>query len=79
MHILVQKWGNSLAFRIPRTFAQEADISQGTTVDLGIQKGRLVITPVRMVISLKDLLAKVSQSNIHREENFGTKQGLENW
>lgn len=79
MHILVQKWGNSLAFRIPRTFAQEADISQGTTVDLGIQKGRLVITPVRMVISLKDLLAKVSQSNIHREEDFGANQGLENW
>lgn len=79
MHILVQKWGNSLAFRIPRVFAHEADITQGSTVDLGIQKGRLVITPVRQKIALKDLLAKVTRSNIHSEEDFGSNQGLETW
>lgn len=79
MHILVQKWGNSLAFRIPRTFAHEAKISQGSTVDLGIQKGRLVITPIRQKIILKDLVAKVTRSNIHGEEDFGSNQGLENW
>ncbi len=79
MHILVQKWGNSLAFRIPRAFAHEADISQGTTVDLGIHKGCLVITPVKKGISLKDLLAKVSVSNIHSENDFGVSKGLETW
>jgi len=47
MHVQVQKWGNSLAFRIPRVFAKEADISQGTTVDLGIQEGNLIVTPFK--------------------------------
>jgi len=78
MHVQVQKWGNSLAFRIPRSFAREADISQGSTVNLGIKKGRLVITPLRKKLSLKSLLMKVTESNIHREEDFGANQGLEN-
>lgn len=79
MHVQVQKWGNSLAFRIPRTFAHETDIAQGTTVDLGIKDGNLVITPLRKRNSLKDLLAKVNTSNIHHEKSFGANQGLENW
>jgi len=77
MHVQVQKWGNSLAFRIPRVFAKEADISQGTTVDLGIQEGNLIVTPFKKKVSLNDLLTKVTESNIHREEDFGGRQGLE--
>ena len=79
MHVQVQKWGNSLAFRIPRSFAHEVDIAQGETVDLGIKSGHLIVTPLRKGNSLKNLLAKVNQSNIHHEEDFGTNQGLENW
>ncbi len=79
MHILVQKWGNSLAFRIPRAFAHEADICQGATVDLGIHEGCLIVTPVRKKLALKDLLAKVSPANIHHEEDTGVRQGSEVW
>jgi antitoxin component of MazEF toxin-antitoxin module len=46
-------------------------------VDLGVQKGRLIITPVRAKDSLKDLLAKVTRLNIHNEEDFGASQGSE--
>ena len=77
MHVQVQKWGNSLAFRIPSAFAEEAAISQGTTVDLGLQRGRLIITPIRKKNSLEELLARVNRSNIHQEEDFGQNQGLE--
>ncbi len=77
MHIQVQKWGNSLAFRIPRSFAREAELNHGSTVDLGIKNGHLIITPVRKRIVLKNLLTKVTKSNIHREENFGDSQGME--
>jgi antitoxin MazE len=79
MHVQVQKWGNSLAFRIPRAFVRETDISQGTTVDLGIKNGNLIVTPLRKKISLKNILTQVNQSNIHHEVDFGPNQGLENW
>ena len=77
MHVQVQKWGNSLAFRIPRTFAKEAHINQGTTVDLEIKEGNLIVSPLKKKYSLDDLLAKVTESNIHREVDFGPAQGLE--
>ena len=79
MHVQIQKWGNSLAFRIPRTFAKEADIRQGTTVDLGIKDGHLIVSPLKKKYSLKTLLMKVTKSNIHREVDFGFSQGLENF
>ena len=79
MHIQVQKWGNSLAFRIPRSFACEAAITQGTTVDLGIHDGCLTLSPVKAKVSLKDLLTKVTPTNIHHEADFGIKDGLETW
>ena len=77
MHIQIQKWGNSLAFRIPRALAQEADIRQGTTVDLGVKEGHIIITPLKRKYSLKSLLTKITKSNVHREINFGSSQGLE--
>ena len=77
MHIQIQKWGNSLAFRIPRSFAKEININQGTTVDLEIKEGNLIVTPLKKKIVLKDLLMKMTESNIHREVDFGTSQGQE--
>ncbi len=77
MHVQIQKWGNSLAFRIPRAFAKEANISQGTTVDIGVKEGNLIIASLKKKTSLKDLLAKITDSNIHREVDFGISQGLE--
>jgi len=46
MRIRVQKWGNSLALRIPKPFAEEAQVKQGTAVDLSLADGKLVATPV---------------------------------
>ena len=34
MRLRVQKWGNSLALRIPKPFAQEARVKQGSVVNL---------------------------------------------
>jgi antitoxin MazE len=78
MHIKIQKWGNSLACRIPHAFARKADIAQGVTVDMDIRGGTLIISPVRNEFSLEDMLAGVSPSNLHREESFGASQGREN-
>ena len=45
MKVRVQKWGNSLAVRIPKAFAVETRIEQDTEVDLSIVGGKLVINP----------------------------------
>lgn len=77
MHIKIQKWGNSLACRIPHVFVQKADIGQGATVDIDMRGNDIVITPVRQKFSLEGLLKGVSASNLHQEQSFGSVQGRE--
>ena len=52
----VQKWGNSLALRIPQSFAMQAKVTAGTAVDIAVEKGQLVVRPVRQRYRLRDLL-----------------------
>jgi antitoxin MazE len=42
MRIKIQKWGNSLAVRIPKAIAVESKIRQGSAVDLTLERGRVV-------------------------------------
>ena len=80
MVVRVQKWGNSLAVRIPKPVAEEAAIAEGTRVNLSLERGRLVATPVREPReSLKELLRKVTVKNRHRETDFGAPRGREAW
>jgi antitoxin MazE len=80
MRVQVQKWGNSLALRIPKPFAAEAAVSQGSVVDLSVSEGRLVAMPVRRrKFTLKQLLAGVRKSNLHGETDFGPATGRETW
>ncbi len=80
MKTAVQQWGNSLAVRIPRAFADQARVRKGTQVNLTLDKGRLVITPAQIKkVSLKKLLAKVTRSNVHPETDWGLPAGKEVW
>ncbi len=66
MRTKVRKWGNSLALRIPKPFAAEAEVKEGVVVDLSLEGGRLVVAPVtRSKYTLKQLLRKVSKDNLH--------------
>ena len=75
----MQKWGNSLAVRIPRGFAQQLMIQQGSEVDLSLDGDRLVIKPRRRELSLSELLAQVTNENIHAEIATGEPTGREVW
>lgn len=80
MRVRVQKWGNSLALRIPRSYAAETALDPGAEVDLTLEDGRLVITPVAVTpYRLEDLLAGVTPENIHREIDTGPSVGVEAW
>jgi antitoxin MazE len=75
----VQKWGNSLALRIPRSFAVQAKVAAGTAVDLAVEKGQLVVRPVRQRYRLRDLLKAVDGRKLHGEVQTGRPVGREIW
>lgn len=80
MVIHIQKWGNSLAMRVPKAFATEAGITDGTPVDLSVEDGALIARPQRKpTVRLRNLMAGVTRSNRHREADFGTPVGGEAW
>lgn len=80
MRAQVQKWGNSLGLRIPKAFAQDAGVAQGSAVDISISDGRLIVVPVRKrKLRLKDLLKGVKKSQLHGEISTGKRMGREIW
>ena len=80
MHVRVQKWGNSLAVRIPKPLAEDAEVKEGTVLNLAVSEGTVVATPVQQrKWSLKQLLARVSKKNLHAEVDFGPSVGREIW
>ena len=76
----VQKWGNSLAIRIPKAFANEVGFQQDGEVDISIVDGQLVVSQwVGQTLSLEDLLAGVTEDNLHSEVSSGPAVGKEAW
>ena len=53
----VQRWGNSLAVRIPRLLARQAGLDERSAVDLRLEGGRILIAPVPAPPTLRKLLA----------------------
>jgi antitoxin MazE len=73
----VQKWGNSLAIRIPTALAGQLQVTDGSAVDLQVRNGELVVRPARQALSLKELLKKCKRSQLHAETDFGPDVGRE--
>ena len=80
MKTAVQRWGNSLALRIPRAYAVETKIQDGSEVELTLKGGALVVRPVRRKRqALSDLLNQITPSNLHGEVATGKAVGQEIW
>ena len=80
MRTRVQKWGNSLALRIPKSFATQVGLQRETSVELSLANRKLVITPVtKPKLTLKQLLAKITKENLHHQVDTGTAIGNETW
>jgi antitoxin MazE len=66
MKTSVQKWGNSLAVRIPKSFAEDLGFRDNSSVDMSLEEGAIVIKPDRAGDwSLDALLSEVTDENIH--------------
>lgn len=80
MRTQIQKWGNSLAVRIPKSFAAESRIKAGSEVELSVSKGRLIVAPVaKPSYTLQELVAGITKHNLHSEVDFGSPVGKEIW
>ncbi|VAX25095.1 Programmed cell death antitoxin MazE [hydrothermal vent metagenome] len=80
MKTKVQKWGNSLAVRIPKAYAGEADVRYGDDIDIAIHEGKIMITPLKAKkYELKTLLSRITKKNLHAEIDTGSSVGGETW
>jgi antitoxin MazE len=79
MKVKIQKWGNSLAVRIPKSFAVQTEIEQDSTVDLSILEGNIIVKPEKRKpkLTLEELLRGVSAENLHGEVDAGAPVGKE--
>jgi len=74
----VQKWGNSLAVRIPSAFAKEMGLYPDTEVELRLEDNKLVIIPNKRK-QLEELLKQITPVNVHSEIDWGERSGKEEW
>lgn len=80
METRVQKWGNSLALRIPKTLADEVGLRNNSPVQLSLQDKKLVIElATRSAFDLAEMLAHVTEQNLHVEVDTGRAVGVEAW
>ncbi len=80
MRTRVQRWGNSLAVRIPKSFAAELQIDHDSEVDLTLLDGQLAVMPVtKPTFTLNELLDGITEANLHQEIGTGAATGQEVW
>jgi antitoxin MazE len=80
MQTKIQRWGNSLGLRIPRSFAEEAGVEAGSQVDLSVRDGDLIVRAAkRPRYRLSELLERITAKNLHGEVDTGEPLGREVW
>jgi antitoxin MazE len=76
----IQKWGNSLGLRIPKALAEDANVAEGSDVELNVENGSIIVTAQRkMRYRVKDLVAGITPENMHGEIDTGPPVGREVW
>ena len=80
MDTTIQKWGNSLAVRIPRSVVKGIRLHQGVVVDVTLVGGKIIVKPKRQrQYTLTQLLRGVTRRNRHAEHDWGERAGQEAW
>ena len=74
----IQKWGNSLAVRIPASVADQLAVSAGTAVDITLHGGAIVVKPrARRRYSLREMLRRCKPRHFRHEIDWGPDVGRE--
>ncbi len=80
MQIKVQKWGNSLAVRIPKALAAQAAVIENSLLEVSVEKRTIALKPARKrPLRLRDLVNRITKENMHHEYDWGKPLGQEIW
>ncbi len=80
MNTHVQRWGNSLAIRIPKAFAEETGLQPDDEVEITVREGQIILTPMKVkAYALEELLAGITPENRPGEWDMGPAVGREVW
>jgi antitoxin MazE len=74
----VQRWGNSLAIRLPKSLCQAIGIEEGKELDFTVEKDIITLKPKKESESLEEMLERITPENLH-EEHFTDLVGREKW
>ncbi len=80
MKMVLKKWGNSAAVRIPASVMAAASLGLDQLVDVREEGGRIVIEPIKAdPYELEALLDQMRPETFPEETDFGPPQGREVW
>lgn len=80
MKTTAQKWGNSLAIRVPKSVAMQLGLKAQDHLEIEVHEGNVVLRPhLRRVYRLHDLVKRITPKNVHDEIDTGFPIGREIW
>lgn len=80
VQVIIKKWGNSAAVRIPAAIMAAAHVALDQPVDVREEQGRIVIEPVRRTsYELAELIGGITNGNLHEPIDAGVPVGREVW
>jgi antitoxin MazE len=78
MRVKIRKWGNSLAVCIPKALATQAQLRTKTVVEISRRGNKIIVAPINEPeLTLEDLLAQITDENLHGEFENGYAVGNE--
>lgn len=77
MRLTIKKWGNSVGVRIPAAILTELQLRADSLVDIQTENGKIIIEPIETEQSLAQLLAGITEDNLHQEIDMGEPMGNE--
>lgn len=80
MTTTIQKWGNSLAVRLPKLITRRLRVRAGTEVRVEMNRQRIIIEQVpKKEETLRGLVAKIIPGTRHKKIDWGRTMGKEAW
>ena len=79
MKTKIQKWGNSLGVRLPKSIAEQKSLREGLGVSVILQDDQIVLKPEEEEISLDAMVSEINSGNLHGETEWSEARGKEVW
>lgn len=77
MYTTIQKWGNSQGVRLPKVILEMANLNENDTVELKVEDGKVIISPVKEHRTLKERIAEYEGDYRTHEWDTGPSVGKE--